>query len=709
MTIPRRIQSFVLRTSRWLGTAAVLAVSLPAATAADLPLTDRAHHLRQAEPREWAEFPAEPDSQQLQLQFDVDDPDRYQTLILRQHDVKQNWTVQLNATPLGKLIRDENTMLAVFEIPRDALRRRANELIISTTSKSPDDIRLDQIRLTTSAKQDWLTQSTLECRLLDTETGQARPGRITLTAPDGTLTPIGTQSSDQAAIRTGVVYCLGTARLQLPAGRYRVTAGAGFEYGIDSQQIELEPGQTRSLQFQLRREVDTSGWVSCDTHVHTLTHSGHGDSSIEERMLTLAGEGIELPIATDHNKHIDYRPIQTATRTTDFFTPVIGNEVTTKLGHFNVFPIQPGAAPPDHTRMKWTETFQQIENTPRVEIIILNHARDVHSGFRPFGPRHHHALCGRNLDGWTLRANAMEVVNSAAQQTDIKQLFHDWMALANAGRPITPIGSSDSHDVARHFVGQGRTYIRVDDRQPGAIDVAESVRALRAGRVLVSCGLLAHIRVDAKAGPGDLHTARDHSVQVECEVHGPAWSTASLIELYANGQLIRSQEIEPRGGQRPGLKARVTWDLENLQHDVSLVAIATGPAVRAPHWPIAKPYQPVSPLWDARVIAATGTVRVDADGDQRFSAAANYAQQLVSSDSDPTPELCRQLAAFDRAVAGQAFFLIHQQLPSDRSNAIFSKSWQAAAAAAGPAVEGGYEDFVSGWRAHQRAVIEQRE
>jgi hypothetical protein len=35
--------------------------------------------------------------------------------------------------------------------------------------------------------------------------------------------------------------------------------------------------------------------------VHTLTHSVHGDVTIDERAITLAGEGIELQVVTDHD------------------------------------------------------------------------------------------------------------------------------------------------------------------------------------------------------------------------------------------------------------------------------------------------------------------------------------------------------------------------------------------------------------------------
>jgi hypothetical protein len=201
--------------------------------------------------------------------------------------------------------------------------------------------------------------------------------------------------------------------------------------------------------------VPTEGYVACDTHVHTVTFSGHGDCTIAERMITLAGEGIELPIATDHNVHVDYRAHAAKAGLSEHFTPVMGNEVTTSVGHFNIFPIQASAEPPDHKSKEWSAIFDGIFGTPGVKIAILNHARDLHGGTRPFGPKLHNAVVGENLDGWPMRFNAMEVVNSGATQTDPLQLFRDWMGLLNAGRLVTPVGASDSHDVPAYFTRTG--------------------------------------------------------------------------------------------------------------------------------------------------------------------------------------------------------------------------------------------------------------
>jgi len=158
--------------------------------------------------------------------------------------------------------------------------------------------------------------------------------------------------------------------------------------------------------------VPTAGYVACDTHVHSLTHSGHGDASVDERMITLAGEGVELPIATDHNVQIDHTPFAAKMKVSQYFTPVTGNEVTTDNGHFNIFPVLPTSnwprsKTPDAKLKKWSGIFSSIYRTPGVKVAILNHARDVHRGVRPFGPLLFNEAAGENLQGWEMRFNGM--------------------------------------------------------------------------------------------------------------------------------------------------------------------------------------------------------------------------------------------------------------------------------------------------------------
>jgi hypothetical protein len=627
--------------------------------ATEQTLTSRMHHLRVADEREWSDFPRQPEGPRLLLRFRAERNPAEWALRIRQQDVKQTWKVLLTGKELGRLQADENDTVIYLPVPAGSLAAGENTLAVEQVGKVPDDIRVGEIVLEDRPVSRVLSEATVEVRVVDaspTNRLSPLPCRFTVLNAQGALMTVGAVSDDHLAVRPGVVYSgTGQARFGLPAGEYTLYAGRGFEYSLDSVRLSLRAGDVVSRQLSLRREVPTEGYVSCDTHVHTLTYSGHGDATLAERVLTLAGEGIELPIATDHNCQVDFRAAAVKQGVQQYFTPVVGNEVTTAVGHFNVFPVPAGGPVPDYQLKDWKSLAASIAERTRAKCIILNHGRDLHSGFRPFGPEHHNAATGENLDGWVLPANALEVINSGAQQTDEMRLYRDWFGMLNRGMLLAPVGASDSHDVSRFIVGQGRTYIRCKDDRPGAIDVTEAVNSFVAGRVLVSCGLLAEITVNDRYGPGDLVPASDE-VKVAVRVLGPGWVTADKVELYANG--CKVQEARIPDGKRAGVKWAGEWRLPRLRHDVHLVAIASGPGVRDLYWPIAKPYQPTSPDVERRVIGSTGAVWVDCDGDGQRTSALAYAQRLLREAGADVPRLVRALGDYDEAVAVQAAALL---------------------------------------------------
>ena len=442
----------------------------PQLAANELALTNRLHHLRNEQTREWSSFPQQAEASSLDISFKLSDKPAQSTLRLRQQDVKQLWKVAINGKMIGKLQQDENDMVRYLPVPANVLIPGKNQLTISTDSKrGPDDIRVGEVSLFNQSRDLLLSEGQVTVRVVDTD-GKPIPSRLTILTKSGALSSVGAQSNSTLAVRPGVVYTAnGLAQLGLRAGSYKIIAGRGFEWGIDSANLPIRKGSHEKLTLTIHREVATEGLASCDTHVHTFTYSRHGDATLEERIITTAGEGIELPIATDHNLQIDYRPTLKRLGLEKYFTPVIGNEVTTSVGHFNIFPVPADGPLPDHRLTAWPEIIASIRTVPKVQAIILNHGRDLHSNVRPLGPANHIAVTGENLHGWEFGANAMELINSGATQTDIMQLVHDWFGLLNRGYRVTPVGCSDSHDVGRHFIGQGRTYIRCTDSDPGKI------------------------------------------------------------------------------------------------------------------------------------------------------------------------------------------------------------------------------------------------
>ncbi len=629
----------------------VLAASsqLRAASPAQV-LTRRQHHLRSGTQPEWDEFKnKKPEGSKLELRFAARRNSTAQTLIIEQSDVKQEWPVRLNGTNLGKLFLMEASLVHVLPIPPGILREGENILTV-VPPKENDDVLIGPIHLDSRPPDQLFSEGGVQIHVR--ENGGPVPCRITITRRDDTLAALYSSNGEQLAIRPGVVYtATGEAELSLLPGKYSIFASRGPEYSIAAKDVKVRPGQRAQVSLSIKREVPTAGWASGDTHVHTWTYSKHGDATLDERMLTIAGEGLELPVATDHNLVIDYSAAAGSNRVEQFFTPVIGDEVTTAKGHFNAFPILTGSKPPDFKIEPWPALMEAIRATPEVQIVVLNHPTDTHNNFCPFALTNFNRVTGENLRGFDFSFDAVELVNSGTLRSDLMETFRAWFALLNYGYHVTGIGGSDSHDVSRFIVGQGRTYIQCDDRDAGQINVGEVCRSLRAGHASISLGLMINMQVDAKFGMGDLASNSGPQISVMIEVLGPSWTRADHLELFANGNQLREARIRPTSKVQ---KAQVRWTFPRPSHDVYLVAVATGPGVTSPHWAIPRPYQPNSTKWNPRVLAATNPIWLDADGDGQFTSAREYARRIVERVGTDPAALIPVLAAFDEAVAAQS-------------------------------------------------------
>ena len=226
--------------------------------------------------------------------------------------------------------------------------------------------------------------------------------------------------------------------------------------------------------------------------------------------------------------------------------------------------------------------------------------------------------------------------------------------------------------MSRYIVGQARTYIRCDSTDPSQIDVAQAIRSLHEGRVLVSYGLVADIKVAGKYGPGDLVpgniAAAEAGLDVEIRVMGPEWTSADNVMLFANGTQVRSWGIATPAAA--GIKWEGGVTLPRPKHDLWLVAVAFGPGVTKPFWPLAKPYQPTSPQWQPYVLGVSGPVRIDADQSGQFDSAYEYASRIVKDYRGDLGATVVGLKGYDQATAAQAAAMLRS----------FS-----------------YQDFESGW------------
>ena len=628
----------------------LLTVLLPALLAAqeDALLIDPGlHHLGDSVVETWTEVPAEPEGTRLDLTFGSRPNAGEWVLEVRHRDVDNPWSIELNGQTIAQLKVGKEDEVHRYRVPAGVVRSGDNRLSF-VPSKTTDDIVIGAVRLHRQSLRTLLKLQRIEVRVAGTS-GTPLPARVTLADASGRRAEHYEPGRLLTAVRDGICYTAdGMAAFQVPPGRYTVYAGRGMEWSMATAEVEVPDvpagdAEIATVELVLQRDVDTSGWIAADTHIHTLTHSGHGDSSVEERMVTLAAEGVELAIATDHNHNTDYAPTQREMGLTEWFTPVTGNEVTTKVGHMNAFPLRPGEPVPNHRLMDWVQLIADIKSHG-AKVVILNHPRWPQIPTGPFGEFGLSRLTG-DLPGQTgVPFDAMELVNSTTLQRDPLFLFTDWFALLNHGVPMTAAGTSDSHTVGDP-VGQGRTYVpsRTDD--PASIDVDRACKAFQDGRTTVSMGIFAELTIDGEHGVGDRVRVAERKVHAALRVAAARWVRPNEAIAFVNGREVMRLPV-PTVAEKP-TDVTLDFTIGLPEHDAHLVFAVLGDGIQNPHWPTEFGY----------TIAATNPVWLDVDRDGRYTSPRASGEAIAKRAGNDPAKLRAAIANVDDvddAVAVQA-------------------------------------------------------
>ncbi len=474
------------------------------------------------------------------------------------------------------------------------------------------------------------------------ESNLTTPGRLTFL--DASLKPAKVfsrhrEAPERLAMRDHVLYSInGTDRVTVPPGSYRVFASKGLEWSVAEQSLVITQGSEVSLRFALRREVDTTGWVSGDFHLHTLTHSGHGDANLKERVITFLGEGVEFAVATDHNHNTDYHPTMTELGVNDALTAVTGNEVSVPVGHFNAFPLEPDREIPDVNAKDAKVLFRMIRQEPNrygvTPIIQVNHPR--WSTIDYFGRCELDPVtleAGR--DTWSWGFDTVEIFNenegfgyfdAEVDKVEVSKskhsVLHEWFKILNSGRRIRAVGNSDSHDVSAELAGYPRNFIRSATDDPGAISVSQIAESIRSGAVFTTIGPFVEFSVNGAPMGGDAR-AENGAVTAHVRVQAASWIDCDRIKVVVNGDVL---QVIPVPQHREVLRFDGTLTIA-VTRDCWISLIVEGDDPLAP---IVTPQQrPVRP------IAVLNPVWVDGDGDGRWTSPRQQGQALMAGADDP--------------------------------------------------------------------------
>ena len=230
--------------------------------------------------------------------------------------------------------------------------------------------------------------------------GRALPSKISMRPLEDSVASVRPQLGDHyfPGGFTQVVFApYGEARIEVPSGRYEIYVSRGIEYGLWHSAAEgwtdgvvVSPGEASRLDVVLPLEVDSTGFISADFHVHA--HPSH-DSGVplEARVVTMACEGVEFMSSTDHDYITDFRPVIEDMGMDPWLQSTVGTETTTiEVGHFLGFPLHINYDEPAGGALAWTgKTPQQIidglkamgQYSPEETVAFVGHPRDGILGY----------------------------------------------------------------------------------------------------------------------------------------------------------------------------------------------------------------------------------------------------------------------------------------------------------------------------------------
>jgi hypothetical protein len=477
----------------------------------------------------------------------------------------------------------------------------------------------------------------LEVYVSDAMNGQGIPCKLTLRGVGGTRDPRWGDDSQRGVWVDPGSFALGTGRWvlmargravipvesgrndALPPGTYRLTVTRGTEYApIDLGEVVLGPEAGAVVRGDLRRVIETEGELAGEFHVHSAP-SFDSDVPLDQRVLSLAAEGVEVFASTDHDTAGDFSGAIAVMGLGRHLHWIRGDEITADgFGHFNAFPLPEDVEPErdlPHLEPSVAQIVARAREVVPSAIIQLNHPLwNQHpigywslAGFDP--------STGRARMDLYSRFDAVEVFNahvldeSPAVSASLDEVIDAWMTTVDLGQSATATANTDTHRLAKTPPGWPRTYVRVPTDDPGEVTDVMVSAALRAGDATLTSG--PHLRATVGgARLGALVPVSGGGVTVSISLQAPAFVPVERVEVIVNHAVFATREVtEP---PRDGARAQ-SWSIPvTLSRDGWIVVRtrATDPVPLDPGGDHARPLPSM---------AMTNPIFVDRDGDGRWT------------------------------------------------------------------------------------------
>lgn len=349
------------------------------------------------------------------------------------------------------------------------------------------------------------------------------------------------------------------AREPVAPGDYQIVVTRGFEHRRHVEDITVPPDGEVRVEAALPRVVDTTGWLTTDTHAHA-SPSSDSDVSLAERVAHAAAAGIEVAVGTDHEIVSDWNVGIAEAGLVGHITALSGQEVTaTTPEHINAYPFEripeaPRGAPVVWYGLDIGAVYAAIHDRG-APIAQLNHPRggcnymclidyDRLTGTARLDDP---TLLGMAADAelWSWDFQAFELMNGPGSpfldpaRPTTTGLFEDWQSFLNHGHRVTAVGVSDVHRL-----GQGNpiTYFAAPTDDPADFESAMLADALLDGRAVVSAGAFIDATIDGQ-GPGSL-AEPGGPIELAIRVQALPEIDVRQVVVYANCDQVAAIEAD---------------------------------------------------------------------------------------------------------------------------------------------------------------------
>jgi hypothetical protein len=359
-----------------------------------------------------------------------------------------------------------------------------------------------------------------------------------------------------------------------------VVVSHGPEYSISKQDITVSAGALTTVNAQIARVIDTSGFISSDLHAHAIA-SPDSEVTNEARVISMLAEGVDFFTLTDHEFRTDLAPVIASLGVGSLISVALANENTTPdYGHWNAWPMTMDPTKVNGGALDWgkeapagqdfpsygnfmmppAEINASLLADPGVETVQLNH---IYTFFGPEGlaidtglvpPRDFQNNLLRRLNpaianlfdaGFT----AVEILNGTTRNDVLNNFIGrdlgDWFNLMNQGIVRTGTANSDTHDTIRTQSGFPRNMIASPTDDPGELGaIAETLSTnVNAGRTIGTNAPFVRVTTNAAStgqtgglalGLPTLISTTDGAATITVEIQSPLWAEFDRVEYYVN-------------------------------------------------------------------------------------------------------------------------------------------------------------------------------